>query len=84
MELKIFRFTDKEPRRGKIVCFNEDDAQADFYFLDGKGLAWGKVSECSEWEFACPIPEVQKYGGYSHWARTDKFFNIDFDIPTER
>ena len=83
MKLEIFSFNDKTPKRGKIICFDEQDAEADFYLLDGRGDAWGKMRGGDEWEYACDSKKIQDYGQYSHWARVDKAFNIDYDIPKE-
>jgi hypothetical protein len=81
MKLEIFSFKDKTPNRGKIICFSEEDAQADFYFLDGRGDAWYKINECSDWEYGCSADKLSVFGHYSHWARTDKAFSIDYNIP---
>ena len=81
MKLEIINFKDKTPKRGKIICFSEADADAGFHFLDNTGNVWTKVTD--EWEYGCQIEDLEMYGHYTHWARIDKVFNIDFDIPKE-
>lgn len=81
MKLEIFSFEDKTPKRGKIICFSEVNRHAAFYLLDGRSDAWGICID--ELEYACPASDLQNYGHYSHWARVDKTFNIDWDIPEE-
>lgn len=81
MKLEIINFKDKSPKRGKIICFSETDAEADFYFLDTSGNAYGKMGD--EWEYACTIEQLQDYGHYTHWSRTDKIFDIKYDIPKD-
>ena len=85
MELKIINLKDSMPKRGKVIFFSEGHAQADFYYLDNKGDAWSKTDEASDWEYACPSEQLVNYdwGHYTHWARVDKVFNIDFDIPKD-
>ncbi len=79
MKLEIFSFKDKMPKRGKIVCFN--DYQPGYYYLDYQGNVWGFIAE--ECEYACQLKDLQSYGSYTHWARTDKAFKIDYNIPKE-
>jgi len=83
--MEIYSFKDKTPKRGKIVCFSEEDAQANFYFLDGRGDAWSRTDETCGWEHACRAEDLSSYrwGHYSHWARTDKVFNMEYDIPKD-
>ena len=81
MKMEIFNFHEKQPRRGNVVCFSEDAISAAFYRIDGRGDVWG--THGGEWGYCCSVAELQDYGHYTHWARTDKAFNIKYDIPKD-
>jgi len=83
MKMEIISFEDKQPKRGKIICFSESNATANFYLLDNKGYVWGTFLGSDEWEYACTHDELQQYGHYSHRARIGDIFDIDFDIPKD-
>ena len=81
MKIEVHSFKDKIPKRGMVACFSEDNSDADIYFIDGTGDVWSKSYIDSEAEYACEAEELQEYGMYSHWMRTNKFLNIKMDIP---
>lgn len=81
MKLDVISFKDKQPKRGKIICFSEDESKADFYSLDNAGWAW--INCLDECEFACAYNKIQEYGNYSHWARIRGIFDIKFNIPKD-
>lgn len=83
MKIDVVNFEDRAPKRGKVICFSEKNADAAFYLLDGKGNVWGFTQGDDEWHYACPADELSKYGHYSHWARTDQGFDIKYNIPKE-
>jgi len=83
MNLKIISFADKSPMRGKVICFSEKEAEADFYYLDGAGSAWYKVRGYDEWEYVCNSVVLKMYGNYTHWARIKDVFDIECNIPKE-
>jgi len=82
MELKIFSFDDKTPKRGKVVCFDENGGSAAFYLLTNDGWVVN-VGPCYESEWCCEVECLQSYGGYTHWARIDKVFNVTIEKPKD-
>jgi len=80
--LKIYTFKEKQPRRGDIICFDENTPDCDFYHIDYSGCVYSCFA-CSEVFYACKVDELEDYGRYTHWARTNKVFNVKWDIPKE-
>ena len=81
-ELKIYTFEEKKPRRGDFICFDEKTPDCDFYHIDHSGYVYTRFGD-GEVYYACGVDKLQEYGGYTHWARTSKVFNIKWDIPEE-
>ena len=83
MKFNLNSFKDKQPKRGKIICFNAYGPA--YYLIDYSGNVYGFYSE--ELGYACQLEDLQEYGSYKYWDRItkelEKALRIDFTIPED-